>query len=1750
MATQEKVRKRKARREPIVEKQEKVDSEGEGSQVSVREATDENMKDNTTQDKARESSPSKDEYSSKERDKTRKRSKDRNKSQPKDGITAPESKSQSQLETPKSKKKKDHVEQMLHNSDKEDRPRTPALFRKNIVKPVNGAKGDMGSDVSLRSNVSFSSTKEAWVERSQNGKEEDEDEDSPLKHAYIPYLYAKKCIAKIMEDMKSMKSNHIVIVHEIQLQYKEIEKETQNQFNKFVLCLRGEYSGKVGTFRQVIDIHREELKRKENYWKEMLESLAERNNRLLKEKKVLLIQNKTEIERLEKEKAELQTAVVAAVKPEVLVKLEEEKKILADQLENEKSEVKKLKDSLSSAKTSSTVIENKVNVQASSSSSGGGLAVVAGVMGAAVGLSASDRQTMVKERQEMEEERKKLEEERQNFEAERQAFENERKGWLNQYNDLQTQFTTLTMESAEWKVKYEIMKKQLKEAAGIKDKYHILENQYAALAAVATASEHYKQAAQEKLQHTHTEKVDMENELHTIETQIITWETSFKKKNGRAPTEADKSDQVKEMYTQKEECSYMVNKLGIQEETYQKMASGKVPDPPEVSPEPIIIKDPQVQTIQVKVSDPAIVAKLEQAQDEMSKLKSESTHLKEEMSRLKSEISGKNSEIMTFRARMPETEGGKMEISTPVKAALFVGAVTSSAASNEELEALKKENRSMKKDMKKMLKQYERLKENQELAGIAPDEHVAELQEQITVLDSKVADLDSECEAQRQEKLQLLEQNKGAVLLLTQLDEKSNQLIEAENKVSDLEKELAKLKEENREMHKDIKKMYKTHEKMKKKLASMSASEKAQQLLEIVAQMVHEIHSQVPDAAESVNTRLKAADADLASIKQDREQTQKAYEAWEDKYQTNNGNAPKKSDRDAEAEQLYQAKETIKKLYQEKMLRVLALELMKTGNVQQVVESRSGVKEDVEVKNLEIQLASLDNKVIDVESENNSLKDDKDRLNAKIQELEKTNEELKMQVELQTALNADTESSAELTKQIRELEQKHAGLEAALMQEKISHVNTREELENLHKQIEIMKQEFENEKKSIQATILSSQQTTEVEVQIIEEEVKTLKKRNETLETERLSKMPPDTANEIRQLQEKVKELEQQKNASTTSSVGLQAKVTELTTKLESTSKNLESQRAVNRELEAKLKSQRQDKDADVKKMSRHLEEAEKKRASDDKQRINMLVKRVKDLEAAAGKGVTARIGAGGGKDDSALKNQVMTLKQENSVLQTRIKQLEVDVRGGRPGTAAGGADRPQNKRQEKILKELEKKLEMTTQRKDKLQEDLKAAEDEINKLKKEFDEREKTIQKLQAELREISIAAKEGVEAAMKVKSLETDNKKLVEENKTLTKNFESERVLRKKYYNMVEDMKGKIRVYCRARPLSKTEVERKNHSVVRSADEYSICVETERGPKEFQFDQVFMEDSSQEKIFEDTNNLIQSAIDGYNVCIFAYGQTGSGKTFTMIGDRELKYPGIAPRAFSRIFELADELRSKFQIKVSAYMMELYNEKLIDLFAQPGNYDDEKLEIKKDKKGMVYVQGSVIKDASNSKELYALFDEGSKNRHTASTKMNAESSRSHLIIGILIESTNSITGQVLTGKLSLVDLAGSERVGKTGAAAQQLKEAMSINKSLSALGDVISALSSDQQFIPYRNNKLTMLMQDSLGGNAKTLMFVNISPADYNMDETVISLTYASRVKLITNDASKNADNKEIAKLKAIIAKLKQGEHVADEEI
>jgi len=193
---------------------------------------------------------------------------------------------------------------------------------------------------------------------------------------------------------------------------------------------------------------------------------------------------------------------------------------------------------------------------------------------------------------------------------------------------------------------------------------------------------------------------------------------------------------------------------------------------------------------------------------------------------------------------------------------------------------------------------------------------------------------------------------------------------------------------------------------------------------------------------------------------------------------------------------------------------------------------------------------------------------------------------------------------------------------------------------------------------------------------------------------------------------------------------------------------------------------------------------------------------------------------------------------------------------------------------------------------------------------------------------------------------------------------------------------------------------------------------------------------------------------------------------------------------------------------------------------------------------GLVLVEGAETLTAQTPADVMKIFARGSARRTTASTQMNAESSRSHLICCLTVKLTNKRTGKESVGKLTLVDLAGSERVDKSGATGEQLKEAQSINKSLSALGDVISALTTNQNHIPYRNHPLTMLMSDSIGGNAKTLMFVNCSPADYNTAESNSSLGFAFRCKDITNSvaAGPGVQAAQMSALKKELAKLKKG--------
>ncbi|CAA0821062.1 Kinesin-like calmodulin-binding protein [Striga hermonthica] len=358
---------------------------------------------------------------------------------------------------------------------------------------------------------------------------------------------------------------------------------------------------------------------------------------------------------------------------------------------------------------------------------------------------------------------------------------------------------------------------------------------------------------------------------------------------------------------------------------------------------------------------------------------------------------------------------------------------------------------------------------------------------------------------------------------------------------------------------------------------------------------------------------------------------------------------------------------------------------------------------------------------------------------------------------------------------------------------------------------------------------------------------------------------------------------------------------------------------------------------------------------------------------------------------------------------------------------------------------ELEKKLEDTTQ-------NLIAAQSAIAIKDKDLSALHNNLKELE-ELREMKedIDRKNEQTAAI----LKMQGAQLAE----MEALYKDEQVMRKRYFNMMEDMKGKIRVYCRLRPLSEKEIHAKERNVLANVDEFTVeHIWRDERIKQHMYDRVFDGQASQEDVFEDTKYLVQSAVDGYNVCIFAYGQTGSGKTFTIYGSES--NPGLTPRAISELFRIIKHDSKKFSFTLKAYMLELYQDTLIDLLL-PKNAKRSKLDIKKDSKGMVVVENVTILSITSYDELRSIIERGSEQRHTTGTLMNEQSSRSHLILSIVIESTNLQTQSVARGKLSFVDLAGSERVKKSGSSGSQLKEAQSINKSLSALGDVIGALAS-----------------------------------------------------------------------------------------
>ncbi|KAG8663553.1 kinesin-like protein KIN-14I isoform X2 [Manihot esculenta] len=363
------------------------------------------------------------------------------------------------------------------------------------------------------------------------------------------------------------------------------------------------------------------------------------------------------------------------------------------------------------------------------------------------------------------------------------------------------------------------------------------------------------------------------------------------------------------------------------------------------------------------------------------------------------------------------------------------------------------------------------------------------------------------------------------------------------------------------------------------------------------------------------------------------------------------------------------------------------------------------------------------------------------------------------------------------------------------------------------------------------------------------------------------------------------------------------------------------------------------------------------------------------------------------------------------------------------------------------------------------------------------------------------------------------------------------------RKLYNQVQDLKGSIRVYCRVRPF--LSAQSNFLSTVDHIEDGNITINTPsklgKGRKSFSFNKVFGPSATQAEVFSDMQPLIRSVLDGYNVCIFAYGQTGSGKTYTMTGPKDLteKNLGVNYRALGDLFLLAEQRKDIFCYNVAVQMIEIYNEQVRDLLVTDGS--NKRLEIRNSSQTGLNVPDANLVPVSSTSDVIDLMNLGQRNRAVGATALNDRSSRSHSCLTVHVQGRDLTSGTMLRGCMHLVDLAGSERVDKSEVTGDRLKEAQHINKSLSALGDVIASLAQKNPHVPYRNSKLTQLLQDSLGGQAKTLMFVHMSPEPDAVGETISTLKFAERVATVELGAARvNKDDADVKELKEQIASLK----------
>ncbi|XP_077987454.1 carboxy-terminal kinesin 2-like [Glandiceps talaboti] len=464
------------------------------------------------------------------------------------------------------------------------------------------------------------------------------------------------------------------------------------------------------------------------------------------------------------------------------------------------------------------------------------------------------------------------------------------------------------------------------------------------------------------------------------------------------------------------------------------------------------------------------------------------------------------------------------------------------------------------------------------------------------------------------------------------------------------------------------------------------------------------------------------------------------------------------------------------------------------------------------------------------------------------------------------------------------------------------------------------------------------------------------------------------------------------------------------------------------------------------------------------------------------------------------------------------------------------------NRRLERETRDKEEELDNLKRKMSRIERDYESLEGDYSAARQEINGYKTTISQMTADKMGIESERNnlqrslEIIQEQLRIKTDECRDKgskieKLNDDVKERNEKLREQETIRRTLHNTIQELKGNIRVFCRVRPLVTEELENgvrpvsmnypdidsKMIELEKPAEESSVGGAKKRAQTyEFNFDKVFNPESCQQEVFEEISQLVQSALDGYNVCIFAYGQTGSGKTYTMEGPQQPsdESRGMIPRAAEQIFDFALSLEEKgWKYDMNASFLEIYNETIRDLLGPSNSKEKHEIKLTGSKGTEVEVTNITVTTVKSEQQIHDLLCKAATNRAVAATNCNERSSRSHSVFILKLHGKNGKTGEECEGVLNLVDLAGSERLDKSDSKGDRLKETKNINKSLSQLSNVIMAIANNEPHIPYRNSKLTHLLTNSLGGNSKTLMFVNVSPREENLSETLTSLRFATKV-------------------------------------